>query len=401
MKVLQINNVFRTGSTGKITDDIHTELQKRNIQSIVCYGRGNTIKEKNVYKVSSELYSKINHFIANITGLMYGGCFFSTSKLFHIIKKEQPDIVHIQCPNGYFVNIYRLLNWLKKHEIPTVLTLHAEFMYTANCGYAYDCNEWKTGCNKCIDYKKATGAWLLNQTQRSWKKMAKSFRNNTKIVICSVSPWLMNRAKESPFLSSYRNIVIKNGLNTDIFHYYKNNSIKEKYGISYDYVFHATPSFSDSVNDIKGGKYIIELAKRLPKINFVIAGPHPDNLDIPHNIKLLGPIYNQTDLAKLYSAAKLTVITSKKETFSMIVAESLSCGTPVIGFLAGGPESISIPEFSQFVPFGDINNLVFVLEEFINNNIDSEYVSKVAVSLFSKQSMCGEYLNVYSSLLSQ
>ncbi len=33
----------------------------------------------------------------------------------------------------------------------------------------------------------------------------------------------------------------------------------------------------------------------------------------------------------------------------MVTAESLCCGTPVVGFTAGGPESIAIDAFSNFV----------------------------------------------------
>ena len=127
MKILQVNCVYNKGSTGKIVHDIHTELQKRGIDSVVCYGRGKRVQEPNVYKTSGELYAKANNLWSRVTGLMYGGCFFSTSRLIAIIKKEQPDVVHLHCINGYFVNIYRLITWLKKSRIKTVLTLHAEF----------------------------------------------------------------------------------------------------------------------------------------------------------------------------------------------------------------------------------------------------------------------------------
>ena len=50
MKILQINNVYKKGSTGKITYDIHQGLQKSGIDSVVCYGRGQKVKERYVYK---------------------------------------------------------------------------------------------------------------------------------------------------------------------------------------------------------------------------------------------------------------------------------------------------------------------------------------------------------------
>ena len=47
MKIMQINVVYKTGSTGKIVYELHSYLEKHNITSIVCYGRGNSVKEKN------------------------------------------------------------------------------------------------------------------------------------------------------------------------------------------------------------------------------------------------------------------------------------------------------------------------------------------------------------------
>lgn len=76
MKILQVNCVYRKGSTGKIVYDIHTELQKQGIESVVCYGRGEKICEPNVYKTCPEWYSKLNNLWSRLSGLIYGGCFF-------------------------------------------------------------------------------------------------------------------------------------------------------------------------------------------------------------------------------------------------------------------------------------------------------------------------------------
>jgi len=140
MKILQVNVVYKKGSTGKITYDLHKGMLDAGIESVICYGRGELVKEPGVYKTCPEWYSKLNNALTRITGVMYGGCFFSTNRLISIIKKEKPDVVHLQCINGYFVNIYRLITWLKKEHIKTMLTLHAEFMFTANCGHALECD---------------------------------------------------------------------------------------------------------------------------------------------------------------------------------------------------------------------------------------------------------------------
>ena len=126
MKILQINCVYGTGSTGRLTQAIHTHLLADGIESVVCCGRGSRSTDPHVHKICGELYAKAQHAEADLTGLVYGGCVLSTARLLHILRREAPDIVHLQCINGYFVNIFRLVRWLKRHRIPTLLTLHAE-----------------------------------------------------------------------------------------------------------------------------------------------------------------------------------------------------------------------------------------------------------------------------------
>lgn len=206
MKVIQVNSVYKNGSTGKITYDIHIGLQQNGIESVVCYGRGGIIKDRNVYKVCSEPYSKLNNILSRITGVMYGGCYFSTKKLISIVKNEKPDIVHLQCINGYFVNIYRLVRWLKNNNVKTVLTLHAEFMYTGGCSHSLDCNQWRNpnGCGysqHCPVYKQETKSFFLDGTKQMFSKMYTAFDGfNDNLIVASVSPWLMERAKKSPIL---------------------------------------------------------------------------------------------------------------------------------------------------------------------------------------------------------
>lgn len=401
MKIIQINCVYNTGSTGKITKCIHESLLNDSYESIVIYGRGKKIKQKGIYKVGNELYSKFNHFICNITGLMYGFCFFNTNKIISIIKKEKPNVVHLQCINGYFVNIYRLLSFLKKSNIKTVLTLHAEFMYTGNCGIALECDKWLAGCGKCPRLKKETGSYFFDNTRLSWKKMNNAFKNfNNNLTIVSVSPWLMGRAKMSPLLKDKHHEVILNGLDTDIFHYYQDSKLlKKELNIeNKKVIFHATPSFDNDANSLKGGYYVLKLAKMFlnnDDVIFVVAGPHPSNLIVPKNVILLGKITDQKYLARLYSMSDVTVLTSKRETFSMIVAESLCCGTPIVGFKAGAPELIAINEYSDFVEYGDVYKLYTDAYQYLNTSIEKNVISSKAFEKYEKRKMCMEYEKLY------
>ena len=407
MKIIQVNCVYKKGSTGKIVADIHTELIKRGIESVVCYGRGAKIQEENVYKTCGELYSHANHFMANATGIMYGGCSLSTSKLIQIIKRENPDVVHLQCINGYFVNIYKLVEWLKATRIRTVLTLHAEFMYTGGCGHSIDCNQWSTreGCGhsmSCPRWRAETGSWFFDRTSTMWKRMKTAFEGfNDKLIVTSVSPWLMKRAQQSPILGGKDHRVILNGLDPDVFHFRNCKKLRRKYASDSEKVlFHASPNFNLDSNHIKGGYYVNELAKRVKdkNIKVIVAGSHKDDIEVSENVILLGRIQDQKKLAEYYSMADLTILTSKKETFSMVTAETLSCGTPIVGFMAGGPEQIALEGYSHFVEYGNMDALEDVVIRMFDMEWDKVSISKKAISKYGKDVMCDSYIEIYKEI---
>lgn len=384
MKILQVNVVYKKGSTGKITHDLHKGLLDAGIESIVCYGRGELVNEPGVYKTCPEWYSKLNNALSRVTGIMYGGCFFSTNKLISIIKKEQPDIVHLQCINGYFVNIYRLVNWLKKNHIKTVLTLHAEFMYTGGCGHS-GCPRWRS----------ETKSLFADRTAAMWHKMKDAFDGFEELTVVSVSPWLMERAQRAPILAGKKHCVIYNGLDTGVFHPYDTQDLRKKHHCGdKKVVFHATPYLSADPNHLKGGYYVLELAKQMPDTVFIVAGEPEKAIQVPPNVILLGRVASQELLARYYSMADITLLTSKRETFSMVTAESLCCGTPVVGFKAGAPEQIAIPEYSRFVEYGDLVALRNQLSNF-NPSVLPTQISQSSLQLYSDETMVEEYISIY------
>lgn len=397
MKVMQINCVYKTGSTGKIMYDVHTELLKQGIESVICYGRGSKTQDKNVYKTSGEFCAKFNNVKSRFTGIPYSGSFFATRKLIRILKKEKPDVVHLHCINGYFVNIYKLFNFLKKSNVPTVVTHHAEFMYTGYCAYSFDCDRWIHGCYDCPNIEKNC---YVDRTDKCWKKMREALRGFSRLNSVAVSPWVQSRAEKSEIFGDYKNLTVLNGIDCTIFKRYENGcEIKNKLGISKDekVIVYVTASFT---NPIKGAKYILDLAKKLNKNEVVVVVGNKEKVEnLPENVILYGRTENQIELAQLYSMSDLCVLASCRETFSMPVAESLCCGTPVVGFLAGGPETITINEYSEFVEYGNVEKLEKAVRRCMDLKKYSQEISKKAMEKYNKKRMCDNYIQIYKEVL--
>ena len=397
-KIIHINCAV-SGSTGKIIADIARYAAPLGFETLALTPMAGVDTEFLRYRkvcISKEqgLYRRLCRF----TGYQFGMANRPTRKILGILRREKPDLVHIHCINGFMVNVYKLFAFLKKQGIPTVITNHAEFFYTGSCDHSYECDKWMTGCGNCPRGYRATFS-SRDTSAKAWQKMRAAFRDFPKAVMVSVSPWVGSRASVSPITRELDNRVVLNGLNLDVFH--RRKDAREKLGLFGERktVFHPTAHFSDSPRDRKGGIHLLELARRLPEVRFYVAGQCAPDLQVPENVTLLGRISDQNLLAAYYAAADLTVITSRKETFNMPVAESLCCGTPVTGFLAGGPESICIPEYCRFCQYGDVDAMQENVCSMLETVWDKDLIAQMGTKKYASAVMGQGYADIYEELL--
>jgi len=401
MRVLTINWTNRKDtSTGGIIASISEHLMETGgFEFLHCFEVG-VQRNKNDYLISPSVVQKVEYKMAFYTGKWYGNGSFYTKRLCRRIKKYKPEIVHIHCPNSKSVNLYLLLDFLKREKYPVIITNHAEFFYTGNCSYAENCKGYLTGCDECIDYKEKTQTFLFNRTAWQWKKMMESFKGFDSLYLVAVSPWQENRIKTSTILSGYSVRTIINGIDVSIF---RKKGIDTVDALKRKYVgktvLTVTSLFSDKKNDLKGGHWIIHLAKEIPLVNFVVVGNIAKEMpELPHNIYYEGYISDSSRLADYYSFADILLMVSKRETFGMTVAESLCCGTPVVGFKNGGSETVTIPEYSEFIDYGDVEGLKELIIKWTECDVDREKISESARMRFSRQNMANEYMKLYEEI---
>ena len=399
MRIVQLNCVFGNGSTGKIVEAIFDYCLRCGDDPHALYGYGPTSSRPGTVRVIPPAVRKAQSLRSRITGYPYGGCIWGTTKTIHELQKLKPDIVHIHCFNAYIANIYTVLQYLKESRIPTVITNHAEFMYTGGCTHAIECKKWLDGCGGCKRIgKEHPISWFFDRTADEWKRLQKAYAGFDRLTICCVSDWVRSRAARSPFFQQYEVVTVLNGLDTAVFKKRDDEDSRNRFGLPEGpkIVLHVTPGFGSA---IKGGKHVLEMARRMPDVVFVVAGDHGGSSTDLANVRFVGRVDDQELLAELYSLADVCLLTSEKETFSMVTAESLCCGTPVVGFEAGGPESIAIEEYSSFVSSGDDDALEKGLRGFLGASVDSGALAQNAQNLYDQQKMCERYRSIYLDML--
>lgn len=395
MKILLLDVNYKSGSTGKIVYDLKQELEKEGHEVLACYGRGKKIEEKSVIKFAYDFETLVHAFLSRLTGLMGYFSYFSTRRLIKEIEKFEPDVVHIHETHSYFMNHLPLIEYLKKKNIKTVWTFHCEYMYTGNCGHAYDCNKWKNICENCPNIKRYPKSLFFDFTHKMFLDKKRAFENFNNLTIVTPSKWLKDRVKES-FLKNKRIEVIHNGINVDIFKPKDFTYLIMKHNIKNKKVILSVAP--DIMSKEKGGEWVVKLAEQCMNLEyvFILIGVKDLNKKFPNNVIALGRTENQIELAEYYSLADIFLICSERENFPTTCLEATCCGTPIIGFDEGGTKETGLQEKSFFVPYGDLKELKNQLENFLNNQeFLYDGISQEGIQKYSKNKMFKNYLNIY------
>ena len=401
MRILYINVICKHGSTGKITYDLYTQCKDDGHEAVVCYGRGPKLKEPDVYKFGLDWETNVHALLTRLTGV--NGCwsFFSTRRLLKFLDAFQPDVVHLHEPHAYFVNLQPLYDYFAKRNIPLVYTFHCEYAYTGKCGYAYDCERWKTGCGNCPQVREYPASFFFDFTKQMFRRKQAQWENLKKVVITTPSGWLADRVRCS-FLKDRDIRVVYNGVDTkNVFYRRDTKALREEHGLTDEkIVLTVAPKL---MGERKGGRWVVQLARQMKdeNIKFIMVGIEDMSQKFPDNVIPIARTANQHKLAEYYSMADCFVICSDKETFSMTCAESLCCGTPIAGFCSGAPETVFLQPHAVFGTYGDLDELEKNVKLQLNAAFDREKLAKEMQQLYSRDSMYENFMNIYKELTNE
>ncbi|WP_028242320.1 glycosyltransferase [Pseudobutyrivibrio ruminis] len=398
MKILLIDVNCKYSSTGKIVYDLYNRLNADGHEARIAYGRGDVIDELGIYKFGIDSETKKHALLARITGKNGYYSPKSTKRLIQYIEEFKPDLIHIHELHAYFVNHLELLDYLRQKQIPIVWTFHCEYMYTGKCGFAYECQGYKTGCGNCPYLREYVSSFGIDKTAQmlSDKKAAMAGLNIKSIV--TPSKWLADKTKET-YLGHYRINVINNGIDTSGIFYPrpKDVELRKTFGIGEDdrLVLAVAPNIMDVR---KGGQMVLDLAKTMPDTQFVLVGAD-ETKRIDSNVQLISRTKNQDELAKWYSEANVFIICSKAENFPTTCVEAVCCGTPVVGLDECGTKETAPQPYGTFVANDDnaLISLKAAIDAQLAKGLTSDEIRKFAVEHYDNSVMYKGYLDIYNS----
>ena len=104
------------------------------------------------------------------------------------------------------------------------------------------------------------------------------------------------------------------------------------------------------------------------------------------------------DVAALMRRSALLVVPSRRETFSLVTAEALASGTPVVATRCGGPEEIMTPETGELADVDDPRSLAVAIEAALARSYDRPRLRSYAVERFGTTAATERLGRLYASV---
>ena len=358
MKILEVNSVYKYGSTGRIVYDLRDALTKKGHDVIIATGRSFERKELDVKVIGGNIQRYFDVISARIFDNAGLGLKAPTKKLIKLIKDFNPDVVHLHNIHGYYVNIRVLFEFFKASKVKIVWTFHDCWPITGHCCY-FDlakCTKWTTRCNCCPQKKRYPKSILLDKSESNYIIKKDLFSGlDDRLTIVTPSEWLKKIVKRS-FLSKYNVKVIHNGIDINSFSRIPNdlrviNSLTNKKILL---------AVASKWGKRKGFDEYIRLSTMLPseKYRIVMIGTSKEQQKkLPPTIIGIERTNSLSELSKWYSAADLLLNLSLEDNFPTINLEALACGTPILCYDTGGSKEAIDNKSGIAVAQGNINKI--------------------------------------------
>jgi glycosyltransferase involved in cell wall biosynthesis len=240
---------------------------------------------------------------------------------------------------------------------PVIMTIRDMQPITGGCHFFHGCDKWKTECGECHQ--------LLHDQNNFSSQVIKAKRelyNFNNLTLVALSSHTKSILQQAPLFNKCQIEVIPNSIETEIFKPTEKRKAREILGLPLDRkLIGYVPSFSSEVKGyrevIKAFEIINDIKTEKPMV-VLVGNKTPADDEICLDKLSLGYISDNEKLALTYSAVDVVVVPSLEETFSNTTAESISCGTPVIGFKTGAIPDLAVENISgQSFEIGDVEGL--------------------------------------------
>ena len=299
---------------------------------------------------------------------------------------KEADVIHLHWVNQGMLSLKQLRQMLLSGK-RIVWTMHDEWPFRGIRHYTEEGNT--------MEDKKVSAL-----EERLFKSKQEIYQlGNIRFVGCS--QWITNLAQEAMPNANVRHI--NNCIPHNIFHPQDRQDARKAFSLPQDQklILFTCQKVTDKR---KGMAYLLEALKYLnePKPHLVVVGGNTEdllnsNLGIDKgNLHFIPYVNGEREMARLYSAVDCFVTPSLQDNLPNTIAEAMSCGTPCVGFNAGGiPEMISHMKNGYVAQYCDSKDLAHGIECALSHPEWKETAMHSAAYDYCEDRVAKEYAKAY------
>ena len=383
------------------------------------YSVPNQNKEGKIRRILNKLFKKNVHRDILFDSYPEYAFFTKESEMSCVCETEKIVSVCKFVPNLIISGlVFELANTetLKElHElwhVPVYMTAFDANVYTGGCHVLNKCEGYKFDCAHCPGIKKQE---RYAEVEASYSRKVKNIKD-ANIGMMYASSWSLHNALMSACFKESPMFDIGMCIDTTLFTNKNRNIAKQVFDIPYDAKVLFTGS-ADVDDKRKGVRYFLDSLsvlwnsldeKSRNKVYVLIAGRNVDSIKMmirqnpPFNYVCINFISDTRLLSLAYQAADIFVCPSLEDAGPMMVAEALSCGTPVVGFPMGlmwdqsyvqNGKSGYVVEMENSVLMGSALKNILSLSEWDYNQM-SQNCRDIALKKLSREAFLKNFENL-------
>lgn len=283
---------------------------------------------------------------------------------------------------------------------PLVWTFHDMNVFTGGCHYSGSCERYTEQCGACPQLKTSTGENDMTRRVMNRKLAVMEKIHPARVTIVCPSHWLAKEVERSLLCKRFNVHVIPNGIELEEFHPVEKAEARRRLNLpaTAKIVLFVAENLSDPRKGFSSFLDTIGIVRDVPDLLVLTLGRGVDSQLTGPGFRHLGEFHDLEALRTAYSAADVFVNTSLQDNLPNTILESMACGTPVAGFLAGGiGEAVRDGQTGLLAPLGDTASLARALIQILSNpdlqqifskasrhRVEKEYTTKLQASRYAK-----------------
>ena len=213
---------------------------------------------------------------------------------------------------------------------PVVWTFHDMWPFSG-AEHVSELDRWRDGYASSGQEGFDLNRWVWKRKQAHWTKPFQ--------IVCP-SNWLAGCVQESALMHDWPVTVIPNAIDTRFWAPIDPAQARAELSLPLDTPLVLFGAVFATEDPNKGFDHLVEamqqVQREVPDVQAVVFGSDKIDADFPYPVHFMGRVSDNTVLRRIYSAADVFVLPSRREVLGYTGVEAMSCGVPVVAFETSG-----------------------------------------------------------------